>query len=196
MKNMVQILVQPKWWPWAQDHFIWCARRDFMQWIWAEDNRRWASGLPGMQNPKHSNPKALAWIQDRYIDGRGKFRIRLDFYQFYRAVTCDYREADVFYYIPRRGRMPKATSYVKKPEHKPKAPLANEAWRLEKQTKRDKAQVHGRRSCGARKFCSDQSARAHRAWIKQRLNSEDWDAFDQGAQDTEYAQFVEPYDWD
>jgi hypothetical protein len=194
MKSMVIIQIQPRWWAWSQDWFIRCARREFMLWVWAEDNRRWASGLPGMPNPKHTHPTAYAWIQDRYIKGRGDYRIRLDFDQFFQAVTCNYTEADRYLCIPYYGRTAKATSYVKKPEHKPKDNPTFNAWRIEKHTKKDKSRQHFSRH--ARKFCSDQSARSHRAWVKQQINKENWDAFDKGACDAEYAQFVEPYDWD
>jgi hypothetical protein len=198
MKQHVQIMVQPRWYAWGQDFYVRCARREFGQWLWAEDNRRWASGLPGMQNPKHAHPSAIAWLEDRYIKGRGDYRIRMDFDQFFRAVTSNWSDAEGYFLIPYHGRTNKGPSYTKSPDHAPK-PERDRAWEIETNHKRDKAR-HGRgdnhHGNRGRHFCAKQSARDHRAWVRRELNRENYDAFCKGADSQEYKQFVNPWDWD
>jgi len=193
MKSMIQNYEKPQWCPWAQDRFVRSARSDYRLFNGYDTwDGSWYRRADLKYPEKHW--KVVEWLSKAYCKGRAEVGLRMDFHQFCRALTCAWKDAPLFMAAPPYYYRLKAQSYVKSPEHQPKD-HQDDAWRIEKQTKRDKAQVSGRRSPAGRKFCSDQSARSHRAWVKQRLDSEDWDAFDRGSQDTEYAQFVEPYDW-
>lgn len=195
MKSMVQNYEKPQWCPWAQDRFVRRVRDEYRLFN-GYNTWDWFSHKRGDLKYPEGHWKLEAWLSAAYRKGREEVGLRLDFYQFRWALTCGWRDVDFFMAVPRTYKRLKATSYVKRPHHEALCRPGYDPWRIEKQTKRDKAQVHGRYSHRGRKFCSDQSARSHRAWVTQQISKENWDAFDKGAQDTEYAQFVEPYDWD
>lgn len=202
MKNMVQILVQPKWrGEWWQNFALRRAHKDFIAFRDRLNNNRWAEGNGYLNYTKLlSYPEIRDWLSDYYIDLRGKAQIRMDYAEFERR-TLDHTAHD---YIWRStwnmARCPyrQGSGYTQDPAHLPKEREAN-AWHAETHHKRDKARHgHGcmRHGCRGRRFWVKQAARDLRAWVKQQLHKGNFDAFDRGAQDKEYQQFADPWNWD
>lgn len=203
MKSHVQVLVQPRWTQWQQDFALRNARNSFRKFLWDFDNRRWADGLPGYQKSKPLDyPQIRDWLSDRYIELRGAYKIRMDYAEFERLLLQHGEIGDEWRNYRRFGwgaagcPYREGWSYVRNVDHEPKQREPN-AWHIERKHKRDKARHGGgcmRRGCSRRRFWVREQAREHRAWCKQMIKKENWDAFGRGADDSEYT--VNPWLWD
>lgn len=200
MRNMVQVLVQPRWTEWRQNSAIRVSRRFFNEFLWQLDNSRWASGKGSLNRSKLLEYKEVRnWLSDRYIELRGKYEIRMTYAEFEPLVMSWKYDLGDEWIIRRSYGAPQGHSfrhgwgYTQNPEHRPKDRPTYDPWYVENRHKRDKAKA-GRFAQPRRKFWVKQAAKDHRAWVKRQLKAENWDAFGRGPDDSEY--IIDPWLWD
>ena len=204
MKNMITVLIQPRWSEWSQNFAIRTARKAFREFVSKTQNERWASGKRNLNYTRLLDDEEVrGWVSDRYIELRGAYRIRISYAEFEPLVASYQVDLPDEWVVRSRYGNPHGHSfrhghgYVQSPDHGPKDSPTEDPWHTEKRHKRDKAKAGGgcmRHGCRGRRFWVKQAAKDHRAWVKRQIYKEDWDAFGRGTDDSEY--IIEPWDWD
>lgn len=141
---------------------------------------------------------ALPWLEERYNEGRLLDVLDMTFEDFKNTVENDRWKRYPKWRSWNRPNCPyrNGNSYRKNTAHEkaPNEPDNRQTWREHIQLRRDQSKSRGwrrRPSNGIASF-KTRSARDHRAWVKDRLHHEDWDAF----HSQEYDQFVDSYAYD
>lgn len=139
------------------------------------------------------------WTQERYKEGRLRGVLDMTFHEF--SESCDTRP------WWERGHQPRyhtwdrvgcpfrnGKSYRKNTDHEPKEGDSKQIWREYKQMNRDKSKDRGwhLRPRDGISYWKNRSARDHRAWVKDRLQNGDYEAF----HDKEYEIFINPWAYD
>jgi hypothetical protein len=138
--------------------------------------------------------KANPWLEGRYKEGRILGLLNITFQEFVVMIENDrwknsrYRRDWSVANCPYRD----GNSYRKNTDHEKKE--FSQPWREYKKFNKDKSKHkgwHSRPKAGI-SYWKEESARSHRAWVKDRLRNEDWDAF----HDQEYDIFIDPWCYD
>jgi hypothetical protein len=192
MKQMVQITNQRPWSELRQSIALVKLQRAFYNFQHRYSENRMLAGLPGLDMQKiMNNTDIQAWLLSKYSELQANLTIQMD----YKAFLLKVNKTDRFSpFYRRRGRRPwkLRQAYRRKIEHKPKE-IQADAWRIEKNTKKDKSKRKPWHRGGKKSAGKIQKAK-HRAWVRVQLNRENWDAFDNSASNRELR--VDRWLWD
>lgn len=197
MKNMVVILVQPRWTLLKQNFSLSKSRRDYVSFVDKLTNRLYAEGKRFNFSKPLLNQEVVDWLSDKYIELRGYYRIRMDYKEFEAYMLAQKELPNSYTFFLRYGYgafgcpYRYGRSYVRNTDHEPKNRPTKDAWREHKRIKKDKSKqcAHYRGEC--KRFWKKRAAREHRAWVRDVIYKENWDLFS----DIEYKQFADPWRW-
>lgn len=173
------VIRQDKYREWSLPYRLKSARERLRSWLSAQSIDRACQGLRQFSQVLESHAEIVRYVEDLYIELRGKREIIMDFKEFslYMYGYKPINGQGEYKYPSYRPNLEKDPSYLKKPHHKPKewtdAELTKQAWREHKGIARDKAKPHW--GHGAKKKMVNFEHKWNRQDCRRKLKSGDWE---------------------